>query len=381
MRNRNTTESKTATRISDHEIIVAGGGISGAAVAYGLMTRGHKVTLIDAPTKTNKASRTNCGLIWCQSKFLHIPEYARWAFHSCRIYPELTKELEEITSTKIPVNYTGGLIPCLGEDEFERRKEYIEGLRNALGEYPGSMISRIELEKKLPKISFGPNVTGAAWCEDDGVVEPLILLRAFKAAFLKLGGILLNSVIHDIQPNKNEFLIMTDTGQFRCARLVLTTGLANRRFARFAVSNLPINPNKGQVLLVERMEPVMPIPMLGLTQTFGGTIVIGFRHEAIGHDMKVIPEAVSSEGRWALNVWPDLGRKRLIRSWSGLRIMPEDKQAIYSRLPGYPNATIINTHSAVTLAAAHAKHLPEYILGGELPEMARGMTLQRFGIN
>ena len=52
---------------TEQDIIIVGGGISGAALAYGLSGKGRKVTVLDAPTDTNKASRTNVGLIWCQS--------------------------------------------------------------------------------------------------------------------------------------------------------------------------------------------------------------------------------------------------------------------------------------------------------------------------
>lgn len=366
---------------SEHDIIIAGGGISGLAVAYGLAAKGTKVTLIDAPTQTNKASRTNVGLIWCQSKFLHLPNYAKWGFHSSSLFPDLTKELEEISGLGIPVNYTGGLIACVGQKEYETKATYIDKLKETIEEYPGGMISRNELESKLPKIGFGPNVVGAAWCEADGVVEPLALMRAYKAAFCKLGGNFVETHIHDIQPKDGGYSVFTDTGRKYCERLVLAAGLSNRRFAQFALSNLPVSADKGQVLLVERMPHVMPIPLLGVTQTFGGTIIIGFRHEFIGHDTRIVPEVVSTEGRAAIKIWPELGKKRLIRAWSGLRVMPEDKQAIYSRLPNHPNVTLINTHSAVTLAAAHTRHLPEFILGGNLPDLAQDMTLQRFGFD
>lgn len=369
----------TIHKTSSQDIIVAGGGISGAAIAYGLAVRGCKVTMIDAPTPTNKASRTNVGLLWCQSKFLHLPDYARWAFHSCRLFPELTRELEEVSGITIPVNYQGGLIACLGEKEYQKRGDYIENLRDTLGDYPGGMISRSELEAKLPGIGFGPEVTGAAWCEDDGLIEPLILLRSYKIAFTKVGGKLIEAEIHDVQHKDGEYLVTTNSGPHSCGRIVLAAGLANRRLAQFSVNNLPVTADKGQVLLVERLPQVMPIPVLGVTQTFGGTIIIGFRHEFIGHDTNLVPEDVATEGQWAIKVWPELGKKRLIRAWPGLRVMPKDKQAIYSHLPDHPNATLINTHSAVTLAAAHTRHLPEFVLGGALPDMAKDMTLARFG--
>lgn len=363
----------------EHEILIAGGGITGAALAYGLVKAGKKVTVIDAPTETNNASRTNVGLIWCQSKFLHLPDYAKWGFLSAKLFPALTAELEDVSGVKIPVNYTGGLIASLSEEDFNTRSEYIAKLKVALGEYKGHMIDRSELERKLPRIAFGPEVVGAAWCENDGLIDPLALLRAFHVAFQKLGGNLQRSLIYDVQPKDIGYLLNTSHGPLACERLVLAAGLANKRLAAFAMPNIPVFADKGQVLLVERMPMVMPIPMLGVTQTFGGTVIIGFKHETVGHDTRVVPASVATEGQWAIRVWPELGRKRLLRTWSGLRVMPDDKQAIYSHLPNHPDVTLVNTHSAVTLAAVHARLLPEFIMGGQLPELAQGMTLKRFG--
>lgn len=248
---------------TEQDIIIVGGGISGAALAYGLSGKGRKVTVLDAPTDTNKASRTNVGLIWCQSKFLHLPEYAKWGFVSSRLYPALTKELEEISGHAIPVNYTGGIIPVLSEEDYQKRGDYIEKLREALGEYKGNMIDRTELEKKLPKIGWGPEVCGAAWCEEDGVVDPLSLLRAFRAALPRVGVDYRQTLVFDVQPHAGGYRVTTKDGTFDCQKLVLAAGLSNRRFVQFAMPTLPVYADKGQVLLVERMPFVMPIPVLG----------------------------------------------------------------------------------------------------------------------
>lgn len=373
-------KTRSANKVTPQDVIIIGGGISGVALAYGLAGKGRKVTLVDAPTVTNNASRTNVGLIWCQSKFLHEPNYAKWGFVSARLFPGLTQELKDVSGITIPVKYTGGLIACLGEEEYKQRGDYIVKLREALGEYKGDMIGRAELEQKLPGINFGPEVTGAAWCEEDGVVEPLLLLRAFKVALQRKGVATHHALVNEVEPlSHGGYRLHTTGGILESERIVLAAGLANRRLANFAVPDIPVHADKGQVLLVERMPHVMPIPMLGVTQTFGGTVIIGFRHEFVGHDTKVVPEAVSTEGRWAMRIWPELAQKRLIRTWSGLRVMPKDGVAIYSQLPNHSNAFLMNTHSAVTLAAAHARLLPDFILGGELPEIAREMTLKRFG--
>lgn len=366
----------------EYDIIIAGGGISGVAIAYGLISKNSqlKIAVLDSPTETDRASRTNVGLVWCQSKFLDKPHYAKWGFLSRRLFPELLQELKEVSGIQVPAYFEGGVIPVLSEQEYTAKGEYIEGLRQALGEYRGNMIDRTELEKKLPKIPFGPEVCGAAWCEEDGFLNPLALLRAYRLAIVNSGVEFFNdTVVYSVEPKNNAYTVHTQIGELNCERLVLACGLANKRLAQFAVNDLPVYADKGQVLLTERLPFVMPVPVLGCTQTVAGTVIIGFKHETRGHDATVIPHAVAQEGAWALRVWPELGSKRIIRSWPGLRVMPKDKVAIYSHLPQHENVTLINTHSAVTMAAAHTRYVADYVLGNDLHECAKEMTLKRFG--
>ena len=225
------TPSKAA---GERDVIIVGGGIAGAALAYGLAGKGCKATVLDAPTRTNMASRTNVGLIWCQSKFLHLPEYARWGFMSSRLFPELVRELEEISGLHVPVNFTGGLIPVLDGEDFQKRADYIVKLREALGEYRGTVIERAELEKKLPKIAFGPEVCGAAWCEDDGVIDPLALLRAYRAALPRLGAEYVQTLVLDVAPHRDGYRVSTRDGDYFCRRLVLA---AEKSLNEFAISD------------------------------------------------------------------------------------------------------------------------------------------------
>ena len=233
--------------------------------------------------------------------------------------------------------------------------------------------------QSMPQLRLLGTVDAAICCLDS--INYLTRPRDVQRTFARLHDAIApgGTLVFDVQPHAGGYRVTTKEGTFDCQKLVLAAGLSNRRFVQFAMPTLPVYADKGQVLLVERMPFVMPIPVLGVTQTFGGTTIIGFRHEKAGHHTQVVPSAVASEGKWAIRVWPELGKKRLIRAWAGLRVMPDDSMAIYSRLPGHPNVTLVNTHSAVTMAAAHTRLLPDFILGGELPETAQGMTLKRFG--
>jgi len=375
-------KSKKSTDRRHVDVLVIGGGVTGVGVGYGLAKKGTRVCAIDDTPEVDRASRSNMGLIWVQSKGLGIPEYMRWGFNSSRLFPELIAELEEISGIEIPYHPTGGLIPCVGEAEFNRRAEYIEGLRKEAGDfgYNGSMISRAELEKRLPNINFGDEVCGAAWCEEDGYLEPLKLMFAMRKAMVKHGGIFVPECrALSMKREGSGYLVTTKQGEIACEKVVLAGGLSNRQLGTWFGVKVPVTPDRAQDLLTERVtDKVLPIPILGLTQTPGGTIMVGYKHEYVGTDTGFTPEAVASEGRWAVSVWPDLAKLRVIRCWSCLRVMPKDGLPIYDTVPGHDNVFVFNCHSAVTLTGIHVAALPDYVLGKGLPEDGKIFSLSRF---
>ena len=165
------------------DVVIVGGGVTGAAVGYGLAKRGVKTCLVDAVPTFSRASRANMGLIWCQSKALGCPQFVRWGFASSRAYGKLAAELKELSGIDTGYAPTGGIIPCLGEAELEARAQFIEKLRAETedGTYPASVLSRKELEGMLPKVPFGVfrDLTG-----DEQPAVRLHRLRSGHAALL-----------------------------------------------------------------------------------------------------------------------------------------------------------------------------------------------------
>ena len=150
------------------DVVIVGGGVTGAAVGYGLAKRGVKTCLVDAVPTFSRASRANMGLIWCQSKALGCPQFVRWGFASSRAYGKLAAELKELSGIDTGYAPTGGIIPCLGEAELEARAQFIEKLRAETedGTYPASVLSRKELEGMLPKVPSArkfPEGSGPTW--------------------------------------------------------------------------------------------------------------------------------------------------------------------------------------------------------------------------
>ena len=266
------------------DVVIVGGGVTGAAVGYGLAKRGVKTCLVDAVPTFSRASRANIGLIWCQSKALGCPQFVRWGFASSRAYGKLAAELKELSGIDTGYAPTGGIIPCLGEAELEARAQFIEKLRAETedGTYPASVLSRKELEGMLPKVPFGPEVSGGIWSDMDGYVDPLHLMFAFRKSFVRLGGTLFaGERVSEVKPSGKGYTVVCGGRTLECGKAVLAAGLGVRKLAAQLGTDIPVFPNKSQVMLLERIPAdVLPIPLLGIARTFGGTVMIGAAHGA-----------------------------------------------------------------------------------------------------
>src|SRR3546814_19281930 len=101
------------------DFVVIGGGMVGAAIAYGLATRGASVVIVDEGDDAFRAARGNFGLVWVQTKGLGMQRYAEWTRQSADLYPDFADELHASSGIDIGYDKHGGLMICLGGAGFE----------------------------------------------------------------------------------------------------------------------------------------------------------------------------------------------------------------------------------------------------------------------
>jgi len=141
---------------------------------------------------------------------------------------------------------------------------------------------------------------------------------------------------------------------------------------------VPLAPEKGQLLVTERVAPFLPFPMSGIRQTGNGSVMIGYTNEDTGFEVTTTTSGATQLSRRALQVFPGLRHVRVVRSWGGLRVLTGDEAPIYDEIE--ENAYLLATHSAVTLASVHASLLPGWILGGRRPDEIQPFNLARFHV-
>lgn len=362
------------------DVLVVGGGLVGSAVAYGLACEGANVTVLDQGDDGFRASRGNFGLVWIQGKGYDLTPYARWSRNSAARWPMLAAALAEETGIDVALRQPGGFHFCFSDDELAAREKRLLTLQRELdGDYPYQLLDAREVRELLPAV--GPAVVGASYTPMDGHVNPLKLLRALHAGMQRRGVRLVSGEdVSRIAPDGGGFTVHGTRGSWRGGKVVLAAGLGNRALAPQLGLNAPVAPNRGQVLVSERVAPFLHYPTLNVRQTDEGTVQFGDSKEEVGFDDFTTTRVLADIARRGVRTFPFLKDVRLVRMWAALRVYSPDGFPIYDESARYPGAFVVTCHSGVTLAAAHATRIASWIAGSPIPDELPAFSGARFSL-
>lgn len=362
------------------DTLVIGGGVVGMAIAYGLARSGASVEVIDEGDDAFRAARGNFGLVWVQGKGATCPDYARWSRESARLWPDFARQLSADSGVELELSQRGGLMLCLGESELAQRVKLLESIAGEAGEpYPFEVWDRTTLREHVSAI--GPEVVGATYTPMDGHVSPLRLLRALVEAFHRFGGCLRSGLsVRDIRRVGEAFHVSAG-GQLHVARrIVLAAGLGNRHLAPLVGLEAPVQPNRGQVMVTERMTPFLDLPTGQVRQTGEGSVQIGDSLEDVGFDDRTTTRELARIADRALSCFPRLRDVNVVRSWGALRVMTPDGMPVYQASTQCPGAFVATCHSGITLAAQHAGAIAAWIRGHDVPRELASFQAERFHV-
>ncbi|SKA16161.1 Glycine/D-amino acid oxidase [Enhydrobacter aerosaccus] len=367
---------------SEYDVVVVGGGLVGAATAWGLAREGCRVALLDEGDRAVRASRGNFALVWVQSKGLGLAAYAGWTIRSSEAWAGFAGLLKDETGLDVCFQRPGGFHLALSEKELEARANVLKRLHNQPGivDYKTEILDHSQVAKMLPDI--GPEVVGASYCSLDGHVNSLRLFRTLHQAIHARGVAYLPSHrVDDIRREGGTFRLFTPQGEVRAGRVALAAGNANMRLAPMVGLEAPMKPERGQIVVTERLRPFLNYPVVTLRQTDEGTVMIGDSKEEGTDPARLTLGVAATEAERAVRQFPLLANVNVVRTWSAIRVMTGDGFPIYDESETHPGAFVLCCHSGVTLAANHALTVAPMIARGALDKsLVAPFSARRFHV-
>ena len=366
----------------EYDIAVIGGGLVGTAIAYGLAKTGQRVALLDEDDRARRASVANFSLIWVQTKGLGMPEYSAWSRGAADLWPAFRDEIAALTNIDLAFTQPGGFHLCLSEAELEARVSQLARInaQPTMTPLPYEILGHNAVREMMPDI--GPDVVGASYCPLDGQCNSMRLFWGLHTAFGRVGGhYLSNHRVGTLAAEAGGFVASTDAGPIAAGKVVIAAGNDSQRLAPMVGLNAQVRPQRGQVLVTERMKPFLHYPTITVRQADEGSVMMGDSIEEGNPSLTVGTDVLAKMADRAKRMFPGLGNVNIVRTWSAQRVMTRDGCPVYDESGQYPGAFIANCHSGVTLAGAHANAFAPMVAAGALDPMMAPFSAKRFDVS
>ncbi len=312
----------------DTEVAIIGGGIVGCSGALHLALRGIPCVVLEQRQCGAAASGVNFGGVRRNGRALEELPIAARAF-------EIWRRMKELVGTDCEYMVTGHLKLARSEADMVLMARHAEA-QAAFG-VKVDMLSRNAV---LARHSFfGPNVVGAAWCEDDGQANPRLVGPAFARTAAKAGAVLREQCqVNDVIYDGARFLVRCGDHpdhrlDVRARVLINAAGAWGTRIAAYFKEHVAMEAMSPQMVVTEPC-PYFLVPALGVVggdiyirQIPRGNIVFGGGYGESTLETgyaTVTPNETLGACAIAATIIPRIADVAVIRVWSGFEGITAD---------------------------------------------------------
>lgn len=302
------------------DVVVIGGGVIGLSIAYELSRHNLSVSVLEQGQFGQEASWAGAGMLPPgNSGWASTPE-ARLRAASFDRWPEWVASLHDATGINTGYVRCGGVsVACEGQEH-----EFAQDLARWQAEQiTVETLPPTELRRRFPFL--GENVVQACSLPDVAQVRNPWLIKSLHAACAHRGvKLLAGHPVMSLEHNGHRVhSVRTPAGEFAAGQFVIAGGAWSGELVRQVGFDLPIEPVRGQIVLLE----ARPVPFTTVVENGtryivprpDGRILIGSTEERVGFDKRTTVDGVAGLLALAQELVPTLNNARVERTWAGLR--------------------------------------------------------------
>lgn len=357
-------------------IVIAGGGILGASLAYQLARRGAPVTLIEKQQPATGA--TAASFAWINATYSKRP----WPYFQLnRLGMEAWRHLDHDLAGELGVTWGGSI-------EWHADPKRAAAFRTAVKQhqawgYPTEIVDKARLKSLEGHVDAG-DVAVAGQATAEGHVDPVRATEALLARATALGA----RVEYPCElagldrPQGRLRAVRTTKGDIEANALIVACGTDTSKVAAMAGLTVPLKSSPGVLVhtapLARAIDRVVLAPAAHMKQKPDGRVVTG-----VGFGGTPTTDSSREGGarflQTAASVLPELAKASLEKVTLGWRPLPKDEFPIIGFAPGLSDIYITVMHSGVTLSPLVGRLAAVEILDGVSAEVLEPYRLARFG--
>jgi glycine oxidase len=365
------------------DVVVAGGGLVGLAVAWRSAQRGLQVAVVDDAPGSG-ASRAAAGMLAPVSEASYgEAALTRLCLASLQRYPAFVAEVEAASGLRVGLRTAGTLVVGFDDDDV-RALDALQAYRAELGLDAERLLGRAT-RRREPALT--PRVRGGLLVTGDHSVDGRALHAALLAAARAAGVRLLAGRVAALRTDRGRAtgLELDDGGTVDGGTVVLALGARSGRLP--GAPPLPVRPVKGQILRLAGAAGLLTGTVRALVRgrevylvPYGeDRLVVGATVEDRGFDPAVTAGGVHDLLHDAIEVVPAVTELELAETLARWRPGTPDNAPLLgpSGLPGLVLATG-HHRNGVLLTPVTGDAVAALLAGGDLPEVAAPFTIDRF---
>jgi sarcosine oxidase subunit beta len=367
-----------------YDVVIIGGGSHGLATAYYLRQRGiTDVCILEKSYIGSGAAGRNTTILRSNYK---TPEGARFYDASVKLYEGLSAEL----NFNLLFSQCGHLTLAHSD-----RALFVMANRaevNRLQGIDSRLIGPDEVKRLAPAMHVSPDATypimGALYHPPGGIIRHDAVVWGF-ARGVDEGGAEIHpytEVLGLERSNGRVEAVRTNRGTIRAGQVVSATAGWSTLTCDMAGVGLPITTHILQAFVTEPLKPLLDVVIVSsqmhvyISQTDRGEFLIGAEIEPwTTYRMQGTLNFLQEASRHSLELFPQLERARMLRSWAGLCDLSPD----YSPILG--KTDVDNFHVSAgwgtygfKAAPIVGKTLAELVDTGRTPDLIEPFALERF---
>ena len=376
------------------DVVVIGGGVIGASIAYHLAARKIRVVLFEKGDPAGGSSGACGGTVFLQTK--RPGPNLKLALASADRFRNLAREL----AADIEYANRGGLIVLEKEAERGTLEHLVDRQQKA-----GLNVALLDTRQARDlEPALSPGILGAAYSPMDSQVNPWHLTFGFLKAAQRHGArVFTGTRVTGIRRSYNRIeAVETDQGPVETETVVNAAGVYAAQIGTLAELNVPIKPRRGQLVVTEAIGPLINRCMLSaqyiaakfdpelarqgggvsIEPTARGNFVLGSTREIVGFDLDVTLAGIDHIARKVCAILPAFKIIKFMRVFSGLRPYTPDGLPILGPVVGLDGFFMAAGHEGdgIALAPVTGELIADLIVDGGTRFPLKEYRLERFGL-